>query len=408
MPTRFLVLGIALLACLVPTNSRGETEARNAFCPIEPTEAALPEYSTKFGDKTYYFCCSECVEMFNANPAKYLDPSELGSDVERGRLQAWFDTVWNTAARTPGLSVGGLAILAMFVARFAIPKFRPLLGTKSFTAMIGLALGAEAFSAHRLRKQDAREHEEEKLIHSVHASTFHEYGHPPIPEKPKVSPRVSAKFYRGNDERSSQLYNGGYYRTCDFNLDICNRDGGPIGYGDAFDIDSSFLRIRIVRAPGTPDFFWKPERMKNIFASRSADKFLGRNGEPVADAVPMNAVRPMWEWEMRYPLAPFKKSSDSQLKGIVYHCEKRFDDDDVQIGSRFHYAFQFDLKFDGGKLDEASDLWMGATYRNRALRIWEIPQREWLSTEPIPVVEGENLTTDPKLLGIEGHLLDKN
>ena len=79
-----------------------------------------------------------------------------------------------------------------------------------------------------------------------------------------------------------------------------------------------------------------------------------------------------------------------------------------QIGSRFHYAFQFELIIEDDKIAAGSDLWMGATYRNRALRIWEIPQHEWLGTEPIPVIEGENLTKDPKLLGIEGHLLDKN
>ncbi len=149
--------------------------------------------------------------------------------------------------------------------------------------------------------------------------------------------------------------------------------------------------------------------MANIFASRSAEKLLGRNGESVEDAIPMSVLRPMWEWEMRYPLEPFGETSKGdRLKGIVYHCEKRFGAGDVQIGSRFHYAFQFDLVIEDGIVQEGSDIWMGATYRNRALRIWEIPQHEWLSTEAIPVIEGTNLTTDPKLLGIEGHVLDQN
>ena len=386
-----------------------ETGERNAFCPIEPSEAALPEYSAEHGGKTYYFCCSECVEMFTANPSKYIDVGGEGSASPRSPFQRWSDGVWNAAWRAPGLSLGGLAVVALLALRTALPKLRPALGTRGFAAIVALSLGGEALSAHKLRRQVARDYEEATLIHQVHFSTFLEYGDPPIPAKPDLPPRLNATFYRGNDERSSQLYNGGYYRTCDFNLDLCNAAGEPIVYGSPLDPHDSFLRIRIVRAPGTPDFFWTPERMADIFASRSAAKLLGRDGEPVPDAVPMRVVRPMWEWEMRYPLAPFEKAAKpDRLKGIVYHCEKRFGADDIQIGSRFHYAFQFDLVLAGGIVQAGSDLWMGATYRNRALRIWEIPQNEWLSTEAIPVIEGENLTTDPKLLGIEGHLLDRN
>ena len=407
MPFRLLILCLA--TCLSLTSVWAETEQRNAFCPVEPTEAALPKYSAKLGDKTFYFCCAECVEMFEADPSAYVDASDLQPDKSRGAFQVWFDGVWNACVQVPGITLGGLAVLALVILRVSVPKLRPFLGGKTFVAVVATSLGAEALSAHLLRKQLKREYEEQDLIHQVHFSTFHEYGHPPIPAKPDVPPRVQATFYRGNDERSLQLYNRGYYRTCDFNLDLCNGAGDQIGYGDELDVSDAYLRIRVVRAPGTPDFFWKPDRMKNIFVSRSSDKLLGRNGKPVADAVPMTEIRPMWEWEIRYPLEPFRKSSSSDaVRGIVYHCEKRFGSDKAQIGSRFHYAFQFDLSIEDGKLAEGSDLWMGATYRNRALRIWEIPQNEWLSTEPIPVIEGENLTTDPKLLGIEGHVLDKN
>ena len=405
---RLFILPLVLLVISVSC-AYAETEARNAFCPIEPTEAALPEYSAEYGSKTYYFCCSECVEMFTANPSKYVDLEEDGNANLRSPFQLWFDGIWNAAHRTPGLSLGALAILALIVIRTVMPKLRPLLGMKSVAAIVTLSLGGEALSAHQLRRKDAREYEESQLIHQVHFSTFHEYGDPPIPARPELPPRLHATFYRGNDERSSRLFNRGYYRTCDFVLDLCNSAGEALGYGSRLTPDESFLRIRVVRAPGTPDFFWTPDRMANIFASRSAEKLLGRDGKAVADAVPMQNLRPMWEWEMRYPLSSFARDSKPErLKGIVYHCEKRFGTNDVQIGSRFHYAFQFDLILADGIVQEESDLWMGATYRNRVLRIWEIPQREWLSTEPIPVIEGENLTTDPKLLGIEGHVLDQN
>jgi YHS domain-containing protein len=73
--------------------SHAETEVGNAFCLIEPTEAALPKYSIEFGGTTYQFCCSECVEMFKVNPGKYLDAAAIGHAEARSGLQAWFDGV---------------------------------------------------------------------------------------------------------------------------------------------------------------------------------------------------------------------------------------------------------------------------------------------------------------------------
>jgi len=404
MIRRLLVL-ILITFSLAPA-SRAETEVGNVYCPVEPSEAALPEYSAEHEGKKVYFCCSECVELFQGDPQNYL--ADDGSE-SADALRSVIDHAWNRASRTPALSIGGLVIAALLAGRLAIPRLRPLLGAQTFTIVAALALGAEAIWAHQRREQEAAKREEAELIHRVHFSTYHEYGDPPIPERPDISPRLSATFYRGNDERSDQLFNGGYYRTCDFELDLCDAGGRALTYGDSATPDDLFLRVRVVRAPGTPDFFWTPDRMANIFASRSAAKLLGRDGATVPDAVPMAVLRPMWEWEMRYPLAPFAgAAAPGRLAGIVYHCEKRFGADDQQIGSRFHYAFQFDLAFAETVILPGSDLWMGSTYRNRVLRIWEIPQREWLSSEPIPLIDGENLTTDPKLLGIEGHVLDQN
>ena len=409
MTRLLLIFGLLGVTLIATATGWAETEVTNPLCLVEPTEDSLPEYHAEHGGQTYFFCCSECVELFDADPDRYLESGSDASTGARSGLQLAFDQVWNTASQTPALSIGGLGLACLLIARLALPKLRPMLGMQTFTAAIAIIFGAEALSAHQRRLHGLAEKEEADLIHQVHFSTFHEYGDPPIPEKPDLSPRLSATYYRGNDERSEQLYNGGFYRTCDFNIDLCDADGHPLTYGDPVAIDGLFLRIRITRAPGTPDFFWTPDRMANIFASRDPGKRLGLGGATVPDAVPMEVVRPMREWLMLYRLAPFADPSrPDQLAGIVYHCEKRFGRGERQIGSRFHYAFQFDLELADSRLQAGSDLWMGSTYRNRALRIWEIPAGEWLSTEPIPVIEGENLTTDPKLLGIEGHQLDQN
>ncbi len=258
MPFRFLFLSLIqsiwlLLWLTCPVSA--ETVARNPYCPIEPTEAALPEFRADYAGETYYFCCSECVEIFEADPSNYVAGDESSRSQNRSGILAWFDGIWNAAMLMPGLSLGGLTVLSLLSVRLLSPKLRPLLGAKCFAAIIGLSLAGEAVSAHRLRTQAEREYEEAKLIHQVHFSTFHEYGDPPIPAKPQLPPRLQATFYRGNDERSRQLFNGGFYRTCDFVLDLCDSAGESIGYGSHLDIDDSFMRIRVTRAPGTPDFF---------------------------------------------------------------------------------------------------------------------------------------------------------
>jgi hypothetical protein len=44
---------------------------------------------------------------------------------------------------------------------------------------------------------------------------------------------------------------------------------------------------------------------------------------------------------------------------------------------------------------------MGPLYRKRSLRIWEIPEKEWLSSDPIPINEKKNEIKNPTLLGID-------
>ena len=53
------------------------------------------------------------------------------------------------------------------------------------------------------------------------------------------------------------------------------------------------------------------------------------------------------------------------------------------------------------EISNTSDLWMGPLYRKRSLRIWEIPESEWLSTDPIPINQMNDRNKDPILIGID-------
>ena len=43
----------------------------------------------------------------------------------------------------------------------------------------------------------------------------------------------------------------------------------------------------------------------------------------------------------------------------------------------------------------------GAALQERSLRIWEIPESEWLSTDPMPINQMNDRNKDPILIGID-------
>ena len=48
-----------------------QVEQDVGICPVLH-EPALKEYSYVYEDKTYYFCCSMCIEDFKKDPQKYI------------------------------------------------------------------------------------------------------------------------------------------------------------------------------------------------------------------------------------------------------------------------------------------------------------------------------------------------
>ena len=120
--------------------------------------------------------------------------------------------------------------------------------------------------------------------------------------------------------------------------------------------------------------------------------------------VAIEETAPMQEWTFMYPISSFTDNQDDHsVAGTFYICERRFDDSGKLLGGRFHCAFSFELYQDSGCLSENSDIWMGALYRKRSLRIWEIPESEWLSPLPIPEIPDGKSSNNRVLLGIHDH-----
>lgn len=47
--------------------------AINTSCPVSGEKVDPRGSKVTYNGKTYGFCCDDCVEAFNANPAKYAD-----------------------------------------------------------------------------------------------------------------------------------------------------------------------------------------------------------------------------------------------------------------------------------------------------------------------------------------------
>lgn len=372
----------------------------NSFCPVMKDERASADFKIIHEGKDVFFCCEDCIRDFESEPAAYT--SELPQfSVEKDSPP--FDKIWNVGVAYAGLSLGGVAMAGLGILRLLGRK----ISGRAVVTVIALACAGEAVSAHLNRLKVTRDLNELGLENWIHFATFHDYGFPPVPSKPKKPARVSATFYRGNDERDASLFNGGYYRTATFDLSLVDSEGFQREHNDSIQPDDLFLKVVIRRAPGTADYFWGAERMGLMYATRSADKFQGRQ-TPVEDAVDLTTLEPEQAWEFRYPLADFYRKASVRTTGIIYLCERRFDEDDKRIGGRFHFAFQFDLHLKDARIQADSDLWMGALYRSRIVPIWHIPESEWLSSDPIPVIEGGHNTRDPKILGITADKEDKN
>ena len=104
-------------------------------------------------------------------------------------------------------------------------------------------------------------------------------------------------------------------------------------------------------------------------------------------------------WVAYFPIEPANGEPDT--RGLIYVFTGRFEGD-MARGS-LHYAIQYRLRVDEGKLTAESDLWMNS-FGNGAVELpqlpGKIPYREWFDHRPMPIIKGEN-SQDPKLLGIE-------
>ena len=128
---------------------------------------------------------------------------------------------------------------------------------------------------------------------------------PPFIPHPMHPPRLGGVYYRGNDERSSKLFNNGFYRTAELRIELVDATGQVLKTGDSPEDGKISVRLYIKRANGTENGMFDRRTLKTTFVSES---FLGTDA--ATDRKPLEVVKEDEEWAVTFPLTiPDPKSS---------------------------------------------------------------------------------------------------
>ncbi len=230
-------------------------------------------------------------------------------------------------------------------------------------------------------------------------------GQPAFVYRPQHPRRLGGTYYRGNDERSPQLFNGGFYRTATLELSLCYGDGQTISYDDAIEGKQLFVRLTINRAPfATPSLFSDYIMNSSYLSTQvTAGTSLPIQDEPVY----FDATTPGEVWEARYPIEINSDGDNGKTaQGAIYVYKGGRDDRVRDPDDVAHYAIDYELVLADGKISRQSSLAMGSMFHTGNVMFTpddRIPASEWFGFQEIPEIVGGN-TSDPKLLGIDEHL----
>lgn len=227
----------------------------------------------------------------------------------------------------------------------------------------------------------------------------------PTPLRPRGAGGLGGTYYRGNDERNEKLFNGGYYRTATMRLSLLDEAGKPLSVGERIVGDELVVRLEIERArQATRELFTDEMFGAVLLTRRSADQ-----KEPLQDddPVPFEILESGERWKATYTLKTFQGTSDAALDGVIYVVSGAQQDGEAVRGTR-QYGIVYSLRIRDRVIQPNSELWLGPVLVPGNFQ-FPVPNSitlsEWLDTQPIPEITGEN-TTDPKLLGIPQHRPD--
>jgi hypothetical protein len=223
---------------------------------------------------------------------------------------------------------------------------------------------------------------------------------PPIVH-PKHPPRLGGEYYRGNDERSEKLYNGGFYRTATMRIALCDENRRPLSWGDRLSTDGMFVRIEIERSPFTAEILFAETVWNDTFVSELT------SGSAVTDY--SRQVRRFERtrdglWVCFYPISRQSATLEQPATGALYIY--RGEASESAVSADPHYGIEYSIVIRDGIIGESSELWMGFVLRTANVFVvpdGKIASDEWFSFRPIPEIPHDQSRLDEDLLGITGH-----
>jgi hypothetical protein len=226
--------------------------------------------------------------------------------------------------------------------------------------------------------------------------------------RPKHPPRMSGEYYRGNDERSPVLFNGGLYRTCTFRVALLDPAGKQIDWGDPLP-ERATVRVEIEQSPFASSTLFTSDIMGLVGLSALPPDKLHPDSETPAAESAFTQLRPADDYADGHGKWVVEHSIDlpadrTRHEGMLY-LYKDLRTDAGRLTGDCHYSVGYKLVLENGKLTRESEVWMESVFNGIAvdwIKDGMIAPGEWFDSRPIPEIVGGN-TSDPKLIGIDEH-----
>jgi len=243
-------------------------------------------------------------------------------------------------------------------------------------------LSVAMFVAVQFTREHAEELKQSRKNQTRQQQTAVQKHHEPL--RPQHPPRLGGTYYRGNDERSTELYNGGFYRTATFEIHLADAEGRPLAWGDRLP-DRPHLRFVIERSPHSSPSLFSQQIMEHVALSPVQPEQLGKVQN--ASFVPLRADLPGERWSLLYPLEPIP--AQGKLSGTLY-LYKGSESDPEFKQAEASYLIGYELAASEGCIARESQIWMASVYNLPQLQ-WpepgQIPAEHWFDFRPIPEIE---------------------
>ncbi len=229
------------------------------------------------------------------------------------------------------------------------------------------------------------------------------HGSAPFPLRLRGPHALGGTYYRGNDERNESLFNGGNYRTATIKLSLVDEQDNALQRDQAVSGSSLFIRLEIERASrATPSLFTDALMKEVLLTRRTNDQ---KAPLPTDEPTSLSTLESGERWSAKYRLGDYSGQQEAALDGIVYVYTNAKHTETVVSGT-IHYGIVYSLRIRDRTLQQNSELWLGPVLVPGNFQFTNpnsITLPEWIDTNPIPEITGDN-STDPTLLGIPEHL----